>query len=78
MLRHMLMVNRLMYHHHLITRGEEETIYKIYCKQKEDPLKGDWFSILKKDFEFIGIELNERDIANTPKSEYKIKNQETS
>ena len=73
MLRHMLIVHRLMYHHHLITRGEEETIYKIYCKQKEDPLKGDWFSILKKDFKFIGIELNERDIANTPKSEYKIK-----
>ena len=37
------------------------------------PLKGDWFPILTKDFEFIGIELNERYIANTPKSEYKIK-----
>ena len=73
MLRHMLMVNRLMYHHHLLSRGEEETIYKIYCKQKEDPLKGDWFNILKKDFEFIGIELNETDIINTPKSEYRIK-----
>ena len=28
--------------------------------------------ILKKDFDFIGIDLNERDIANTPKSEKKI------
>ena len=37
-------------------------------------MKGDWFSLLKKDFEFIGIELNEIDIARTPKSEYKIKN----
>ena len=35
MLRHMLMVNRLMYHHHLLTRGEKETIYKIYCKTKK-------------------------------------------
>ena len=73
MLRHILMMNRLMYHHHLLSRGKEETIYKIYCKQKQDPLKGDWFSLLLKDFEFIGVELNESEIQSTPKSEYKIK-----
>jgi hypothetical protein len=53
MLRHMLMVNRLMYHHHILSRGEEETIQKIYRKQSEDPLKGDWFELLKQDFKFI-------------------------
>ena len=73
MLRHILMINRLMYHHHLLSRGEEETIFKIYSKQKQDPLKGDWFSILQKDFEFIGVQMNEIEIASTPKSEYKIK-----
>ena len=73
MLRHMLIVNRLMYHHHILSRGEEETIYKIYCKQKEDPLKGDWYYLLQKDFEFIGVEMNERDIRSTPKSEYRIR-----
>ena len=36
-------------------------------------MKGDWFSILLKDFEFIGVELNESEIVSTPKSEYKIK-----
>ena len=73
MLRHMLMINRLMYHHHILSRGEDETIYKIYCKQKQDPLKGDWFSLLQKDLEFIGVELDDKEIASTSKSEYKQK-----
>ena len=73
MLRHILMINRLMYHHHLLSRGEDETIYKIYTKQKEDPLQGDWFSLLLKDFEFIGVELDEREISSTQQSEYKTR-----
>ena len=68
MLRHMLMINRLMYHHYILSRGEDETTYKIYCtKKKQDPLKGDWFSLLQKDFDFIGVELDEQEIASTPK-----------
>ena len=73
MLRHMLMVKRLMYHHHILSRGEEETIQKIYRKQSEDPLKGDWFELLKQDFKLIGVEIDEKYIASTPKNEYKIK-----
>ena len=34
MLRHMLMINRLMYHHHIVTRNKDELIYKIYKKTK--------------------------------------------
>ena len=52
-LRHILMKNRLMYHHHIITREDTETIKKIYNKQKEDPIKGDWVELVKKDF-FLG------------------------
>ena len=65
MLRHMLMINRIMYHHHILSRGEEETIHKIYTKQREDPLKGDWFELLQK------VEMNEKEITKTPKIEYK-------
>ena len=42
-----------------------------YTKQREDPLKGDWFELLKKYFKFIGLEINEKEIAKTPKIEYK-------
>ena len=36
-------------------------------------MKGDWFELLKRDFKFIGLEMDEKDIAMTPKNEYKIK-----
>ena len=58
-LRHILMKNRLLYHHHIITREDTETIKKIYVKQKEAPIKGDWIELIKKDFFVFGYR-NER------------------
>ena len=72
-LRHMLIINRLMYHHHIVTRKKEETIYKMYKKQSEEPLKGDWTTLIKKDFEFIGIERNDQEISSTPREVYRKK-----
>ena len=46
--RHLSMIRRFMYHHHLVTRPNHELINKVYLKQKEDSLKGDWFRSLKK------------------------------
>ena len=45
----------------------------ICMKQSEDPLKGDWYSLLLEDFKFIGLEIDEEDIKNTPKNVYKKK-----
>ena len=73
MLRHLLTINRLMYHQHLLTRNSSETIKKIYMKQKIDCVKGDWFHLLKKDFQFIGVDMDEEEIIATPKSVYKAK-----
>ena len=71
MLRHHLTYRRLMYHHHLVTREENETIQKIYYKQKEEALKGDWYQLLEKDFEFIEEDINEENIKSFSKSDYK-------
>ena len=71
MLKHILSINRLMYHHHLITREDNETIKKVYNKQKEDNTKGDWFDLLMKDFNFIGVEMDENHIKQKTKEEYK-------
>ena len=54
-----------------ITREANETIQKIYYKQKEETYKGDWFDLLKKDFEFLEEEMIEEKIKGFPKSEYK-------
>ena len=62
---------RIMYHHHILTRDKEETIYKIYDKQKEETVKGDWLDLLKSDFDFIKKEIDENEISSTPKSLYK-------
>ena len=36
-------------------------------KQKEAHIKGDWFRMLLKDFEFLEDDINEDFIKNTPK-----------
>ena len=70
-LRHILMQNRLLYHQHILTRDDSETIKKIYNKQKEDSTKGDWYEIIKKDFQFLGRDIDEDYIKNSSKIEYK-------
>ena len=70
-LRHHLTYLRLLYHHHILTRDKEETISKVYYKQKESSSKGDWFQLLQADFEFIEVQMNEESIIQTPKGDYK-------
>ena len=62
-----------MFHHHVLTRDKKETVHKIYNKQKEDTIKGDWLSLLNADFDFIKVKIDEEEIASTPKITYKKK-----
>ena len=71
MLRHHLTYLRLLYHQHILTRDKEETVNKIYYKQKQQPIKGNRFQLLMRNFEFIEVEMSEEAIACTPKSQYK-------
>ena len=57
----------MIFHHHILTINEDETIKKVYLKQKEEKTKGDWYEMLQKDFEFIGEEVNDEGIKNTDK-----------
>jgi hypothetical protein len=70
-LRHILSMNRLMYHHHILSLDDCETVKKIYLKQKETISKGDWYYLLLQDFKFIGIDMNEKEIKEMSKEEYK-------
>ena len=60
--RHILTIRRMMYHYHLITREDCETIKKVYLKQKESSVKGDWITTLSKDFDFINQKQNDEEI----------------
>ena len=70
-LRHILSYRRLMFHHEILTRDENETLRKVYNKQKEEPLKLDWYTLLEKDFTFLGTSMDEEKISRTPKEVYK-------
>ena len=45
---HLINIRRLMFRQHILTRGDEETIKKVYMKQKEHHKNGDWIKILYK------------------------------
>ena len=62
-----------MYHHHLLTQEEGETIMikLIYEKQKISPTKGDWYEQLQKDFDFVEEKIDNEQIKMLTKSEYK-------
>ena len=62
-----------MYHYHILGLDCNETIRKIYEKQKSEPLKGDWIELLKTDFQFMEIEFDEEEIRRTPKHVYRKK-----
>ena len=58
-LRHHLSYRRIMFHHHILTRDKNETIHKIYNKQKEETLKGDWLNSINSDFDFLKMKIDE-------------------
>ena len=59
-----------MYHHHLITRPNEELIKKVYLKQKLNSFKVDWYRTLEEDFTFIGETISDDNISLIPKYDY--------
>jgi hypothetical protein len=71
MVRHKVMIKRLMFHHHILSREDNELVKKVYNKQKEHTTKGDWIETLREDFEFIGVIMDENLIKCTPKYQYK-------
>ena len=66
-IRYRIMIRRMMYHQHIITRDSKELIHKIYLKQKEDSLRGDWYKTLQEDFQFIGEDLDDDKKRKIPK-----------
>ena len=70
-LRHILMIKRLMFHKHLLHCDPNETLRKIYEKQKSDVTPGDWYQSLLINFKLINEELDEGKIMMFSKQDYK-------
>ena len=70
-LGHMLVIKRLLYLKHILSVNDEETIKKVYVKQKEEAVKGDWYKLIESDFKFIGEDFDENSLKMKTKSEFK-------
>ena len=59
-----------MFHYHILTRNANETIKKIYLKQKESQTKGDWYKILLEDLKFLEEYKDHDEIIKLSKVDY--------
>ena len=59
-----------MYHYHILTQDDKETIKKIYNRQKVSHIKEDWYRVLVKDFDLIQTVQNYDQIKKIEKQEY--------
>ena len=62
-----------MFHYHIFTFNDNETVKKIYLKEKESNLKDDWYRTLKEDYDFIEEESNDEEIMKMSKGDFKKK-----
>ena len=60
-----------MYLHSILNKDENEMIAKIYGAQKIKPSPGDFINLVKKDFEIIGLEMDEQEIRQISKQKFK-------
>ena len=75
-LRHIIMKKKIIFHYHILTLNENETVKKIYLKQKESNTKGDWYRTLQDDYDFIEEQNNDEEILKISKEDYKKKNKD--
>ena len=51
----------------ILHRDDHEITKKIYNAMKNQPFKGDWYNLVKSDFEKYGMLLDEKVIKDTDK-----------
>ena len=70
-IKYIMMSRRLNYWHHIITRKENELIYRVYQAQKRVPIKDDWVLTLNNDKLETKFNLSENEIKNIKKNIFK-------
>ena len=70
-IRFIIACRRMIYLQTILKRSDSELTKRIYSAQKEDPLKGDFYWLVVKDFKMIGETLNESEIRCKSKISHK-------
>ena len=64
-------MRRIMFYWHIITRNEDELLYKFFAAQKLAPSEHDWVHQLEKDKVDINLQLSESQIKKMTKCQFK-------
>ena len=74
--RFIIASRRLMYLHHILQRGSEELIRKVYDVQKKDPSHGDFIELINEDKATINLSMTDEEIKSLKKGKFRsiIKN----
>ena len=70
-LSYVIRARRLIYLQTILKRNESDLIRRIYVCQKANQLPGDWCQSVAKDFEKIGMHMEDKHIENMSEYEYK-------
>ena len=72
-LEEIIKCRRINFLHYLLTRNEDELVFKFFKAQLRNPSKGDWTNIVKQDIEDFGITETFDEISKLSKSAFKKK-----
>lgn len=62
---------RVLYLQNILKRDKDELVMRVYTARKNDPLKGDFYQIVKDDLEDLDIKMNETEIKQMNRSKFK-------
>ena len=58
-IRYIILCRRMIYHQTILNRPDEELTMRVYNAQKESPTDGDFYRLVKADWEMVGENLDE-------------------
>ena len=70
MIHHIMSCRRLIYLHEILSRPISEVLRRVYEASKSDIIKGDYIHLVRKDFDWIGVQFSEENIVKMPKEAY--------
>ena len=70
-LKFIISSRRINYLHNILKRKENETILRVFNAQKDNPIEGDFVTLVKKDLELLGLKYDEKYFKSMNKIKFK-------
>ena len=70
-IRFILASRRILYLYNILSKDKNEILSKYYFAQKASPLPGDFYNLVCRDLQLLGLHMNEHEITSMNKSRFK-------